>query len=285
LLDTGLRQVLSFGTMRPRWIVQTNLGSAADVEQLRQACAAQGLPFVGVAAIPFSDELPAVEGEGPAVLYGSTRFVQRMAAGGRFWPGTFFDEATFQFAAWQRAWGAHLLNAAAEHTTLGALAERALPPDALLFVRPERDLKEFAGEVLRFGELAAWVERLTATDLTLDRSCPVVVAEPVGIAEEWRLVLVAGRVVAGSRYRVHHRLAVAPAVPDEVVRFAEARAAEWAPAPAFVLDVGRSGPGLYVIECNCFNSAGFYACDVGALVGAISAWVDRAEPPRGKLAP
>ena len=37
------------------------------------------------------------------------------------------------------------------------------------------------------------------------------------------------------------------------------------------MDVGRSGDGLYIIELNGFNSAGFYAADLGELVRAIAA--------------
>lgn len=48
-------------------------------------------------------------------------------------------------------------------------------------------------------------------------------------------------------------------MPAEVVEFARETAAIWAPAPVFVLDVARSADQLYVVEANCFHSAGFYA--------------------------
>ena len=47
----------------------------------------------------------------------------------------------------------------------------------------------------------------------------------------------------------------------------------------FALDVGRSGPDLYVIEANCVNSAGLYAADVRALVSRITEFV-KDMPPR-----
>jgi ATP-grasp domain, R2K clade family 3 len=85
-------------------------------------------------------------------------------------------------------------------------------------------------------------------------------------------------VVAGSQYRTYFRLDVRPAVPGDVRAFAENMAHTWAPARAFVLDVARSGPGLYVIEANCLNSAGFYAADVDAIVRAVST-MPAAPPP------
>ena len=37
------------------------------------------------------------------------------------------------------------------------------------------------------------------------------------------------------------------------------------------MDVGRSGENLYIIELNGFNSSGFYAARLDALVSAIAA--------------
>ena len=53
-------------------------------------------------------------------------------------------------------------------------------------------------------------------------------------------------------------------------------AARYAPAPVFVLDVGETEAGLRVVETNCFNSAGFYWCDLHAIVRAVNAYLRRA---------
>jgi hypothetical protein len=58
-----------------------------------------------------------------------------------------------------------------------------------------------------------------------------------------------------------------------VVAFAGAMAARYAPAPVFVLDVGETEAGLRVVETNCFNSAGWYACDAAAIVRRVTAFV------------
>lgn len=253
-----------------RWVVQSNLGSPVDFERLRRACADAGAAFVPVAVVPFSEELPEVPDGAPTVFYGATGFIHNVHRAGRWRPGAYFDEERFRFSAFRAAWGEALLNAGAEVLPLSELARRDRPAEQLCFLRPDRDLKEFAGEVLPFGELAAWYERISAGGFTVAPDCPVVCAEPVRIAAEWRLFCVEGRVVSGSRYRVRHRLDLSPEVPAEVRSFGEALLARWSPAQVVVLDVGQSGPGLYAIEANCFNSAGFYAADVGAIVGAVT---------------
>lgn len=45
----------------------------------------------------------------------------------------------------------------------------------------------------------------------------------------------------------------------------------WQPADAFVVDVASGPFGHKVIEVNCFNSAGLYACDPGRIIDAVEA--------------
>jgi hypothetical protein len=95
------------------------------------------------------------------------------------------------------------------------------------------------------------------------------VAEPVGISHEWRLFIVEGEVISGSRYRSDGKLVVAPGLPLGVIRFAENRIKDYVPSKVFVMDIGLS-VDYYVIEIGCFNSAGFYAADIDKVVDAVS---------------
>lgn len=252
------------------WGVQSNLVNAADVEKLVLACQAAGVTAQLFQTIPFSDELPELGTQRPTVFYGSTGCMAAIHRSGRWRPGVFFDEENFRFSGWGKQYGSSVLNAEAEETTLREFCARDYPAERVFFLRPCDDSKAFAGEVMAFGEARTWCEGLDDCELSPD--CPIVVAEPVGIAEEWRLFLVNGKVSTGSRYRSHHRLNVQPGVPPEAIRFAEGLG--WQPAPVSVLDVARSGDQLYVIEVNCFNSAGFYASDVGRLVADVSRYVE-----------
>lgn len=252
------------------WVVQTNLLSAGDPARIQEACKALNIPFEPLEVQPFSDELPQVPTERPTVFYGSTRMVTSVARAGTWTPGVFFDEDAFSFERCKEALGAHMLNGDARIVTFEQLARETHAADKLFFVRPTDDLKAFAGTVLSFSEMQAWCRQLELEPCELPPSYPIMVAEPVGLAHEWRVFMVDGKVSSGSHYRSYDRLDVRPDLPQEVRDFATRMAAQWQPARAFALDVAATGGDYYVIEINCFNSCGFYASDVKQIVSDVS---------------
>lgn len=254
-----------------RWAIQANLVNLADLDKLMQACAEHGLPAVTFETIPFSNQPPDLDSNLPTIFYGSTGCMSNIWQASKWNPGVFFDPERFSFPEWGRAYGSACLNSEAHESTLKALAQETHPEDRLFFLRPIHDDKSFAGEVMSFAEIQRWVKELDQTVLSPETQ--ILVAEPVGIAHEWRLFMVDSRFSTGSHYRTRQRLDVYPDVPDEVVAFAENLARQWRPAPVFVMDVASSGEQLYLVEINCFNSAGFYASDVAKLVGDVSRYV------------
>jgi hypothetical protein len=254
----------------PVWVVQSNLGSSADFERIRCACEELGLPFIPVAAIPFSEDLPDIPTEPLTIFYGSSNFVTNVHRSGRWRPAVFFDEKEFRYSVALHKFGNHLLNSDAEVTTMDAYSRRDLPADQLIFVRPDGDLKEFAGGTQTFGEFQAWCEKLRPGGFTLELSSSIVVANPKDIDHEWRLFVANGKVASGSHYREFGRLAPSPIVSAEVMAFGEEMARLWSPAPAFVLDIALVGETLKIVEVNGFNSSGFYASDVKAIIKAVS---------------
>jgi hypothetical protein len=257
-----------------RWVVQSNLGKEEDVQSIRDACADQCWGFVAVDAIPFSDDLPDVSESGDlTVFYGATRWINTIYESDKWTPGTFFNPECV-FTHWIEKYKGHALNYGAKETTLEDFGSVADDYGDEVFVRPVSDQKEFAGQVIKKSEIKSWAEKVQ-TDVPDFAKVPIVVGEPYGISEEWRLFMVDNKVSAGSRYRRYHKLAPHPEVPQEVVEFAEARAKEYSPAGVFVMDVGRSGESLYVIEIGCFNSAGFYASDISKIVKDVSEFCER----------
>lgn len=267
MVDSAMRAV--------RWAIQTNLGSADDVAKLTAFLERLGVPWVPLKVVPFDDAPPEVSSEGAVVFYGSTTLMRNVAREGRWSPGVFFDEARFAFEALRDGYGEHLLNAASEVVAVGDFVAREIDPEAEFFVRPAGDLKEFQGAVHSFGELRGWRDGLASSNGPLGLETRIQVAPPVEVIAEWRTVVVEGRVVASSQYRSHGRLKVTGEVPAAVTEFAEAMAASYAPAPVFVLDVGEVEAGLRVVETNCFNSAGFYWCDLHAIARAVTAYARR----------
>jgi hypothetical protein len=255
------------------WIVQTNLGSGSDVPAWLDALRAEGIAYHEFEVAPFSGELPEVAADRPVVCYGSTNFVMNCRKAGRWIPGVWHDDENFTWSAWAKNLGELLLNSpdACEQTTISGLIALSRADDDLAFVRPERDMKEFAGEVTEIGKLKNWCREVMAGSFDqLGPDTPIVVCTPFGIGTEWRLFIVGGSAVAASQYRQNGRLQVRTGAPQDVLRFGEAVAARWSPAAVFTLDVCRSGDRLFVLEAQGFNSAGHYAADLGALVRAVS---------------
>jgi hypothetical protein len=262
-----------------RWAIQTNLGSAEDIAKLIDCLEAQKIPVERLKIVPFDDTPPDVSTEGRVIFYGSTTLMNNVLRAARWTPGVFFDPARFDFSALHSHYGEHLLNADSEVVPVHALLARNYTPDHELFLRPSGDLKEFIGRVYTFGELDPWRDGLASSHGPLTLDSLVQIAEPKVVIREWRTVVVNGTVIASSQYRSHGRKKVTGDVPAEVIAFATARAAEYAPAPVFVLDVGETERGLRVVETNCFNSAGFYWCDLWEVARCVTAYVQQAYPP------
>ena len=116
------------------------------------------------------------------------------------------------------------------------------------------------------------IQRYSDGYMTLRPDTPISVSSVKEIAMEWRLYVVGGKVVAGSRYRQWGLPDIQPIDTNTAPwQFAQEMVDKWQPAEAFVLDVASllKSKELKVIEINCINSAGFYACDMKEVVRAI----------------
>ena len=256
-----------------RWVVQSNLINASDHDRMIDVCRKHGYEHESLKVTPFTDDLPDIPDDMPTVFYGGTNFINNVHLSKRWKPGAFFGD-TFSYCRYYEGFGANMLGEPT-FTTLREFSSSHREDSAQFFVRPDADLKMFAGEVMRFGDVVRWERNLRhGVDCSkhpgLTPDTKIVVSPPYAISHEWRLFVVGGRVSSGSHYRSKHNLDIREELPDAVVRFAEQRTQEWSPADVFVMDVGESAGNLYVIECNCFNSAGFYSSDVEKIMTDVS---------------
>ncbi len=256
--------------MTVRWVGQDNLGRHY-VDEIKIACDKLGLPYIAKQAIPFSKDLPDISTDELTIFYGATNWINNIFESGKWTPGVFFNpDSTFK--TWSIKYsGPHILNQFARVTTLKELLTEDRPTEELLFIRPDSDQKEFAGQIMKRSEIATWAQNVmtNAPDIF---TLPIVVGEPYGIEKEWRLFIVDGKVSSGSQYKTRKGLDTSPDVPNEVIEFGEKMAAKYSPAPIFVMDIAKSNE-LYILEVGCFNSAGFYDADVEKIVYDVSAYV------------
>lgn len=256
-----------------RWAIQDNLGSSPEIQALQAACVDLGIEVFPVTSIPFSTELPDIPDDKPTIFYGSARFVALAHESRRWSPCAFWDDDKFRYSSWREHYQDMVLNHDGNVWPLGQLASRRdLADDEIIFVRPDRDLKEFAGQLMSGKELRGWIDDIAklGDEGTVTLKTDIVLASPKTLQHEWRLFMVSGRYCSGSHYRRDGVLNVHDHVPPEVAVFAERVASVWQPADAFVIDVGFHQGALKVIELNGLNSTGFYASDIKAIVRDVS---------------
>lgn len=258
-----------------KWIVQWNLGSmveTADNVKMKNICEKHGFDFEGVKVIPFSGMVPDHDPSVPTIFYGGTGWINNIYTKYPDHRGIFFNpESVFTF--WINKYKHDALNYGAIETNFDKLSKEDYPDDKMFFIRPVSDQKEFSGSVMKFADIKLWSDKIF-TDVPDFGSTPIVVGEPYGLGYEWRLFILNGKVVTGSQYRTYYVTNVKPSLPQEVIDFAEKQAKVYSPSSLFVMDVGKNGDDLYVIEIGCFNSAGFYASDLETLMCEVSKHVE-----------
>lgn len=165
-----------------------------------------------------------------------------------------------------REHGVPLLNQDAVYTTLGAFQ----PSEDPVFIKPRDDQKAFIGGILFPDERLQ--ERFFYGDFQPD--LPILVA-PVRYPEtEYRFMIVQDRIITGSQYKQGRNFHVDATIPPDVARAAEQLARHYQPASIFTMDLARMPDGsINVVEYNCWNASGHYACDMVAMYQAVAAYL------------
>ncbi|WP_165229569.1 ATP-grasp domain-containing protein [Aquisphaera insulae] len=265
--------------MRPAWLIESGVygDEAAPLlaEIRRQGMTAGVVPHGAIRARAG----PVVAGGRPldpdacVIGYGAYPFAREILSQRRWRPGAWCSEEGLDCSTYYGYFGPFLLNR--EHAILpGVEAIRrrdelfaAFGRDGRVFVRPAGCDKLIVGRCVDLGSFAA-----ALAPARYDPATRVVVAAPRSLGREWRIIVIDGRVIAGSRYAVKGVRAIDPEFPAEVRAFAEAILAEvrWRPDPAFMLDLGESEGELRLVELNSFSGSWLYRCDLPAVVAAAS---------------
>lgn len=253
------------------WVIQENLYHEEGFYGLLRALDRLELPYSVHKVVPFTSQLiPEVDlpPDTSIIVMGATTLVR--IAGERGWtPGAYFNE-NYNFEVHVASpWGPHMLNG---DGTVYAFKDVPEQP-GLFFTRPVLDIKTYTGTVMDWEEFSDWQRRTVemgeedGSQLTGDTR--VVIAEPKVIYSEYRIYVIGGKAVAGSQYKRSGRPYQDAHVDPEILQYAEARARQWSPSPAFVMDIARTPEGLRIIEAGCLNAAGYYKADIGRVVMAL----------------
>lgn len=248
-------------------IVQSNIAEA-DLSEIKQICVQLNVDFVPIYVIPFSAELPAIDRSKKTILYGSTTLCDLAFHDTELKKGVFFDPDTFSMERQLEAWGTHMLNSDSVVYTAAEILDDApnasghWSEDAEYFIRPDGDGKEFAGAVMPYSDVKAFLQRNMAYETSVQPGTKIVLSTPKQLSKEYRLWILDGSVVSASQYRTNFRLDKDEGCPDAVRQFAEDVCRIFTPVNFFVMDVATTPDGaMFIIECNCANAAGFYKGD------------------------
>lgn len=162
-----------------------------------------------------------------------------------------------------------MFNHDAVFTTLKECSPSMFREDSM-FIRPDKDLKEFNGSIIDKSSFMSWLDQIRTQDTQLSPDTEILMAKASKIDQEWRLFIVDGKVAGGSKYRSNHFLDVHPDVPQKVVDFALSAVSVWTPSPVFIMDVCENLGELSILEIGDFHSAGWYASDKNKIVSEVS---------------
>ena len=260
--------------MTVTWILESNVFAEACFDEMLAHLRHRRLPHHVVRVIPFIHEVDGVvpEVSGPVVVYGSIG-VQKLAETAGWKPGV-FTNADFTTTSY-KALGDLFLNQDAVRMRLSEVDAwlRSFDGDDF-FIKPDGDNKEFAGTVMSRDEFARWHSNMLGIGYLESNDFDVVISTPKSLGCEWRVVVVDGRIVTSSLYRQYGMVKAERHIIPEVEATVYKAHKRFAPAPAYVVDIAQADDTYKVVEYNTLNSAGFYDCDVRAIIDAVTDLVE-----------
>lgn len=269
------------------WIIDTTLLHGTLTEKLPQIVEDLGYKIITLFGNPNTydlDQLPGGfidEGSGPVVAYGCINFILKSHSC-PWLPGSYPQPGIethnlCHLTYMQEFEKDKLLN---RDYVVAPIKELIRNKDFFfkifntdqLFIKDVNAFKRFGAKVLSYEILEKYLE----PHVEDNENNLVMIAEPKCIRSEHRFVIVNKEVVAYSTYNMNGVLDIRIDVPDKALHFAKDMAKVWQPCPCYTLDVAMTGDGSFddqepkLLELNSFSCAGLYACDIEAVVKAVS---------------
>lgn len=249
--------------MHTRWLLQDHAQLYSNTDAIAEALTDLAVPF------GWAEQPEPFDDDDPPFVYGGVKFIEQADALGYLIYHT--PDWSFISLALQD----HLLNYGAAIVPFGCV-----PEAAAFFIKPIGQQKAFNGVVCTWEQYQSWRSQIGQGDVSgyyrLTMDTVVMVNRVIEIAREYRFFVVGGEVVTGSLYRDNdvrqdRPFFDSPWFSQPVADYVMMRAREWPfPVRNFVLDVAELPSGeLKILEVNCINTSGLYACDANKIVTAL----------------
>lgn len=261
-----------------RWILEENVFSEKCFYEMVAVFRDKNICYDRIKIIPFVHEIDGRKPrkhDGPTIVYGSLG-VQKVAEKEGWIPGVFGSEENFQMDVYRDKLGDLFLNSDLEYMMMSDVEDYLrLAKLEKFFIKPRGDMKQFAGIVLTRDHFREWYDNMVSIGYLDDNDFEVIISTPKELGCEWRLVVVNNQIVGSSLYRQYQQVMPERHWLCEVNDVVYKAMDLFEPAPIYIIDVAQFGNEYKIIEYNTFNSAGFYECDVEAIIEAVTAFVNK----------
>jgi hypothetical protein len=258
--------------MHVKWLLEKDVFLDGNPERLADIVRARGMEFMTIRYAD-GDQVRAFTPDDRVVTYGSMGFVRNLVRARQWQPTAWFNECLLCCHHYYGFWGRHLLQRNYRFLPLGEVRRQVdtlyseVGRDGRLFIRPDDNLKSFAGTVVLRDKFDRWLnQNVSCYDLPPSLLC--MVSTPQQILGEWRLVIAERQILTASAYIAEDRSASATAVPDEVLTAARRILADGSfdPFPIYVMDIAQAAEGYFLMEIGSLNCSSLYACDLEKVV-------------------
>lgn len=264
----------------PLFLIQANLLNQDDTADLKEAIDASGHMYRLVDIKPFVyDNIPDYDSDFYHIIpYGGTNFIEkcRLTKNWCIW----FNE-NFRYHLYMKHYGTHMFNSDGIHMRMRDFCPSRFSGIETLFIRPDKDLKEFAGLTIDTVNFMSWYNLIKGQDYGVNDDTEIIVATASNINTEWRIFVINGQPISGSQYRISHNLKISADVPERVYEFVREMCKIWVPSDVFVMDVCELNGVLSIVECGDFHSSGWYGTDKRKVIKGIGNFLnDHSAPPK-----
>lgn len=258
--------------MKPLWAIQKALLNDADSVGMKEALDKNNIPYRAIDVIPFMEEIPFVDYDGPVIPYGGTKFIEKIKGNPKW--ACFFND-NFRYHIHLEKFGSHMFNGDGKYMRMKDFSPSMYKKGEFLFIRPDKDIKEFAGNVIQPEDFMSWYRKIQGKGWDVNEETEIIVATASKIHNEWRTYVVDGKVVSGSRYRYDHYLSISADVPSKVYDYVQEMIKIWQPAPVFVMDICDVNDDLKILELGDLHSCGWYDSDKEKILVAVTDYVEK----------
>lgn len=244
------------------WFIQKQLSNEEGYDDIIRTMNVFNIPHTIISSLQNIDNCFCIEK--PIMILGSYSLI-RLGQLNKWKPGSFMND-NHTYLKWIENYGNAMLNYDAIIKPLNDIVIHN--PS---FLRPVEDTKSFSGTIFQTNnDFVLWKnQKILQNKDILNLNTNVVLSPLKTIYKEMRFFIVDKTIISASIYKQNGQNFISNIIDEDARNFTKSQIQKWQPARAFVIDIAQTDNGFKIVEINCINCSGFYACDAQSIVMAI----------------